>query len=130
MKQLRLNAFGAPHEVVTCEQTDDVGPPAAGEVLVALEACSINPADLLIIEGRYAVRPPLPALLGIEGAGRVLAVGEGVQGLAAGDLVLSLARANWIERICVPAAQVIRMPADLDPQQVGTYNQPFPKFSR
>ena len=119
MKQLQLTAFGPPHEVVTCVEVAEVGPPAAGEVLVELLACSINPADLLIIEGRYAVRPPLPATLGIEGAGRVLAVGEGVRGLVRGDLVLSLARANWVERICVPAEQVIRMPADVDVRQLG-----------
>ena len=45
-------------------------------------ACPLNPAELLIIEGKYASKPPLPARLGIEGAGRVLALGEAVPDLA------------------------------------------------
>ena len=119
MKQLQLQAFGVPDQVVACLEADEPPAPGDGEVLVEMLACSINPADLLIIEGRYASRPPLPAPLGIEGAGRVLALGAGVQDLVVGDTVLSLARANWLQRQCVPSAQLIPMPATVDVAQVG-----------
>lgn len=119
MKQAQLNGFGAPAEVVDCIEAPDCGRPGPGEVRVEIAFSAINPADLLIIEGRYATRPELPAALGIEGAGRVSAVGEGVTGLAPGQAVMSLARANWAEAVRLPAAQVIPVPAGADLRQVG-----------
>ena len=85
MKIAQLNAFGPPPEMVDCIEVAEPGPPAAGEVLIEMLAGPINPAELLIIEGKYASKPPLPARLGIEGAGRVLAVGGGVDHVAPGD---------------------------------------------
>jgi NADPH:quinone reductase-like Zn-dependent oxidoreductase len=55
----------------------DVGAPDANEVVVALEASPINQYDLLMIGGGYGYRPPLPAIVGTEGVGRVIAVGRG-----------------------------------------------------
>ena len=75
-------------------------------------ASAINPADLLMIEGRYPGPTP-PAALGIEGAGRIAALGPGVEGLAQGDHVMVLERANWAERMRVPAARVLRIPREL-----------------
>ena len=78
MKAIQMTGYGTPSEVCQCVEVDDVGEPGPGEVVIAIEAAAINPADLLIIEGKYASKPPLPAALGIEGAGRIAAVGEGV----------------------------------------------------
>jgi NADPH:quinone reductase-like Zn-dependent oxidoreductase len=119
MLRAHLRAFGIPRVVVECAEVADVGEPGPGEVVVDVLASPINPADLLIIEGRYASRPPLPAQLGIEGAGRIVALGSGVSGLAEGDLVLSLARANWAQRIKVPADDVIKAPAGVDMRQLA-----------
>ena len=87
--------------------------PGPGEAVVAIRAAAINPADLLIFEGRYPGPEDLPAFVGIEGAGEVLAVGEGVD-LAPGDHVLSLGRANWAEQVKAEAAQFIRIPKSLN----------------
>ena len=112
MKVIQFNAYGPPDQVCECVEVDDVGAPGDGEVVVEIMASVINPADLLMIEGRYPGPDPV-AQLGIEGAGRIAAVGAGVEGLAAGDKVISLERANWAERIRVPAGRVIKVPEDL-----------------
>jgi mitochondrial enoyl-[acyl-carrier protein] reductase / trans-2-enoyl-CoA reductase len=119
MKVAQLNAFGVPSQVVDCVEAEGPGAPGAGEVLIEMLACPINPAELLIIEGKYASRPPLPARLGIEGAGRVSAVGEAVTGLAPGDVVMSLGRANWAERLVLTAGQVVKAPAGTDVAQLS-----------
>jgi len=119
MKFAQLNAFDVPSQAVDCVEGKEPRAPEAGEVLVEMLACPINPAELLIIEGRYASKPPLPARLGIEGAGRVLALGEAVTGLAPGDLVMSLGRGNWAEKLVLKAAEVIKAPSDIDVAQLS-----------
>ena len=78
MKAVQFARHGVPHEVCDCVELDDVGAPEADEVVVEIEAAPINPADLLIIEGRYPGPETLPAGLGIEGVGRVTAADEPV----------------------------------------------------
>jgi NADPH:quinone reductase-like Zn-dependent oxidoreductase len=115
----QLNDFGTPSQVVDYIEGEEPGAPGTGEVLVEMLACPINPAELLIIEGKYASKPPLPARLGIEGAGRVLALGEAVTDLAPGDLVMSLGRANWAEKLVLKAGEVIKAPNDIDVAQLS-----------
>ncbi len=114
MKAIEYAEHGPAHAVCRCVEVDEPAAPGAGEVSVAVEAAAINPADLLIIEGRYPGPGTLPARQGIEGAGRVLAVGAGVSGPAPGDRVLLLSRGNWAERMTVPAEQAVKIPAELD----------------
>lgn len=64
--------------------------PKAGEVRIAVEAASLNFPDLLIVEGKYQVKPPLPFVPGAEYAGRVDAVGEGVKHLKPGMAVAAI----------------------------------------
>lgn len=119
MKLAQLNTFGIPSQVVDCIAGEETGAPDADEVTIEMLACPINPADLLIIEGKYASKPPLPAGLGIEGAGRVSAVGEAVTGLASGDIVMSLGRANWAEKLTLKSTEVIKAPDDIDVAQLS-----------
>ena len=119
MKVVEFNAFGAPHEVAAAIDVDEPGPPEAGEVVFDVEAFPINPADLLIIEGRYAAKPPLPARLGAECLGRISAVGSGVSHLAVGDRVVNLGRENWAQRKKVKAGDLIRVPDGADPLQLA-----------
>ena len=97
MRQIVLTGHGRPDQVVRCENVDDPADPTGNEVTVAIRAAAINPADLLIFEGRYPGPTELPAPVGIEGAGEVIAVGPDVDGLKVGDKVMSLGRANWAE---------------------------------
>lgn len=100
-------------------EVDDVGAPAQDEAVIDVLAFPINPADLLTVEGRYAVRPPLPARLGAECVGRVTALGRDVRGLAEGDLVIPLDRENWVQRKKVKGAQLVKVSANVDPLQLA-----------
>jgi NADPH:quinone reductase-like Zn-dependent oxidoreductase len=61
--------------------------PGLGEILIRVEACALNHLDVYARRGAQAVKVPLPHILGIEAAGEVVAVGEGVDRLQAGDRV-------------------------------------------
>ena len=61
--------------------------PGPGEVLVQIAATSVNPADYKLRQAGPPIAPALPAVLGCDAAGRVLAVGDGVEGFAPGDEV-------------------------------------------
>ena len=64
--------------------------PGAGEVLLEIQAASLNFPDLLIVQNKYQMKPPLPFVPGSEYAGVVRAVGEGVKGLQVGQSVACL----------------------------------------
>lgn len=119
MKIVEFASFGTPHEVAACVEAPDPKPCAEDEVIVEVEAFPINPADLLGISGKYAVRPPLPATPGAECVGRIVAVGAGVDELAVGDRVLPLSRENWVQRSKIKAAQALKMPAEADTLQLA-----------
>jgi trans-2-enoyl-CoA reductase len=119
MKTVRFSVFGVPHEVAQCVEVADVGAPDDDEVVIEIEAFPINPADLLTLEGRYAIRPPLPATLGAEGVGRIAALGKGVTGLALGDRVINLGRDNWTQKRRIKAAQAVKVPGDADVLQLA-----------
>ena len=119
MKSAQLSAIGPAEKTVRCIDVPDPGAPGAGEVLVDVVACSINPADILIIEGKYATKPTPPCALGIEGAGTVAAVGAGVTNLKVGDKVMSLGRTNWTQRIRDKAETFVRLPKEVDLAQAA-----------
>ena len=119
MKYVELTRFGIPWEVCRMVEGPPLGNPGPSEVNIKVEAGPINPAELLLIEGKYASRPPLPARLGIEGVGTITAVGEGVNELAMGDRVMSLGRTNWAEEIQVSSGAVVKVPKDADVQQLS-----------
>ena len=64
--------------------------PGAGEVLIEIQAASLNFPDLLIVQNKYQMKPPLPFVPGAEYAGVVRALGEGVKGLQVGQSVACL----------------------------------------
>lgn len=119
MKKIVIESLGSPEKQARCVEAPDPAAPRAGEVAVRMLAAPINPADLLQIEGRYGVRPSLPYTPGHEGVGRIAALGEGVQGLSVGDLVLPGVFGTWCERIVCKAALVTKLPADTDPLQAS-----------
>jgi NADPH:quinone reductase-like Zn-dependent oxidoreductase len=73
----------------------------------------INPADLLVIAGEFSMSLSLPAILGAEGVGEVVAIGEGVTGLACGDHAIPLTRGNWTSFRQLAAGSVLRVPPEL-----------------
>lgn len=100
---------------------------AQGQALVAVLAAPINPSDVLTLTGQYGMLPPLPAVGGSEGVGRVLELGPGTQGPAVGQTVLLPAGCGtWATHVVVPAARLIPLPNEADPKQLSmlTVNPP------
>ncbi len=85
--------------------------PGAGEVRVAIRAASLNFPDLLIVQNKYQMKPPLPFVPGSEYAGVVEAVGEGVVHLKPGDAVAAFGgTGGFATHACVNAALVLPLP--------------------
>ncbi len=119
MKIVQFSRFGPPEQVAECIEVDDPPAPGADEVTLDVLAFPINPADTLMIEGRYAVRPALPSRVGAECIARVSAVGGAVANLRTGDLVIPLDRDNWVQRKLAKADRVMKVPAGVDPLQLA-----------
>jgi NADPH:quinone reductase-like Zn-dependent oxidoreductase len=112
MQAIQIEAFGNPAEVLKVVEVPEVGAPAEGEVVIALEASPINMSDLLMISGRYGHRPKLPSVMGTEGVGRIVAVGAGVKHLKLGDRTLVPYPAPaWAERIRADATRLRPLPS-------------------
>ncbi len=85
--------------------------PGPGEVLVDMRAADVNFPDLLVVEGNYQIKPPLPFAPGKGGAGVVAAVGAEVSDFAAGDRVSLLVEyGTFAEKLAAPAANCFRLP--------------------
>src|SRR5213594_4414766 len=94
--------------------------PAPDEVLVKMYAAPINPADLNQIEGKYPVRPELPATPGFEGAGTVVESGAGVNGLTTGALVILPHNVGtWRDAVAVKAEELVVVPEGIEPVQAA-----------
>jgi len=94
--------------------------PAADEAVVKMRAAPINPADLNQIEGKYPVRPALPATAGFEGAGVVVELGADVKGLTSGALVILPHNVGtWRDAVAVKAEDLIVVPDGIEPVQAA-----------
>jgi NADPH:quinone reductase len=117
----RRNFLETPMHAWLCETLDGIGAmhwqtlpmpePKAGEVRIAVHAASLNFPDLLIVEGKYQIKPPLPFVPGSEYAGVVDAVGEGVKHLKVGQAVAAIAGTGGFgTHACVDASRVLPLP--------------------
>lgn len=121
MLQLRIEEFGSPADVVRLEYAES---PTAGphELVVAMEAAAVNPADLLLVRGYYGHRPALPALVGSEGVGRVIAAGPGADPARIGERVMilpALRCGTWQDEVAVAEADAITVDGDADALQLA-----------
>ena len=108
---IRMNATGGP-EVLTWEDVQ-LGAPAIGEVHVRHNAVGVNYIDVYHRTGAYPLS--LPSGLGVEGAGVVVAVGDGVTGFKAGDRIAYAGGppGAYAEERFVPAARVLKLPDNI-----------------
>ena len=117
MKAQVVNEFGRIEGL----SYEDIEPPVPGpgEVLIGVEVVGLNFPDLLMIQGIYQYRPRLPFVAGAEAAGRVLAVGEGVDHVAAGDRVMgfNLLSGAMAEQFVVSAGKVFALPDGVTMEQ-------------
>ena len=94
--------------------------PAADEVVVQMRAAPLNPADINAIEGKYPVRPQLPATPGMEGAGVVVEAGSEARGVRVGDqVILPHNFGTWREACAVKAEKLVVAPAEIEPVQAA-----------
>jgi trans-2-enoyl-CoA reductase len=94
--------------------------PDADEAVVRMRAAPINPADLNQIEGKYPVRPELPATPGFEGAGIVVELGADVKGLTSGTLVILPHNVGtWLDAVAVKAGELVVVPEGIEAVQAA-----------
>ncbi|WP_421791277.1 NADPH:quinone oxidoreductase family protein [Hyphobacterium sp.] len=100
----------APYQNLSVEEVEDpkAGP---GQVIVDIKAAGVNFPDILLVEGKYQMKPPLPFIPGGEVAGVVETVGEGVAGFKPGDRVVAATLLDgFAEKAAVAASQVAPIP--------------------
>lgn len=125
MKAIVISRFGGP-EVL--EWREVVMPaPGRGDVRVRVRATAVNRADLLQRMGTYPAPADAPAdIPGLEFAGEIDAVGDGVTGLAAGDRVMGLCGGGaYAEAVVVPARTVVAIPASLSFAEAAAVPEAF-----
>jgi NADPH:quinone reductase-like Zn-dependent oxidoreductase len=98
-----------------------------GQVLLELLAAPINPSDVLTLTGQYGILPPLPAIGGGEGVGRIVEHGPGVTAPEIGQTVLlPFGIGTWATHMVADAEGLVPLPNDVDPIQLSmiTVNPP------
>ena len=118
VKAIRIHRTGGP-DAMRWEDVE-VGAPGPGEVRIRHEAVGLNYIDVYFRTGLYPA-PSLPFSPGMEGAGVVEAVGEGVDALAVGDRIAYAAPpvGSYAEERLMPADKVVKVPAGIDSRQAA-----------
>ena len=126
---VRFHEFGGP-EVLRIETV--AGPkPGRDEVQIRVKALGLNRAEALLRTGTYIETPTLPSGLGLEAAGLVAAVGEGVDGFAPGDavsIVPPISMVRWPaygELATFPAGLIVKHPPSLSWEAAAAVWMPY-----
>jgi NADPH2:quinone reductase len=113
MRHIATTGAGGPEVMVLA--TGPVPVPAADELLVAVHAAGVNRPDVAQRRGAYPPPPGASPIIGLEAAGVVVAMGEGVTGWRVGDAVCALTNGGaYAEYVAVPAAQALPPPKGYD----------------
>lgn len=125
MKAIQVESFGAPEVLQLAELPDPQ--PAAGQVLVRIRAAGVNPVDTYIRAGTYARKPALPYTPGLDGAGTVERLGEGVSGLVVGQrvYVAGSISGTYAELALCSAGQVHPLPETVSFAQGAALGTPY-----
>jgi putative PIG3 family NAD(P)H quinone oxidoreductase len=120
MKAIRIDG---DRLVWTDAPDPEIGP---GLVRIAIQATAINRADLVQRSGNYPPPPGASDIMGLECAGEVVEVGEGVARVRPGDRVCALlAGGGYAEQVVVPAGQVLSVPAGFDAVRAAAIPEVF-----
>jgi NADPH:quinone reductase len=113
MKAVVMNGTGGREMLEHVERPDPVTGP--GQALVDIAFAGVNFMDIGVRQGMAWTDTPNPKVLGVEGVGRVVAVGDGVEGIAPGQRVAWVyAPGSYAERIAIPAASLVPVPDAID----------------
>ena len=103
MKAVRVHELGNRGALRVDDVPDPL--PGPGEVVLDLATASVNFPDVLMLDGKYQIRPKLPFILGKDGAGTISAVGDGVEDLKQGDRALFYVHYGaFAEKVAMPAS--------------------------
>ena len=109
-----FTTYGGPEGQQLTER--EAPTPRAGEIAIEVRAAGVNPADVKRREGAFGTRGRLPAAMGLEAAGVVTAVGEGVEDFAIGDEVLGAPARGlgaFAEHTVLDASATVAKPAEI-----------------
>jgi NADPH2:quinone reductase len=123
MRAWQIHQLGEPHDALRLAEIPDPAP-GPGQVLVRVLGAAANFPDVLMCQGSYQVRPPLPFTPGVELCGEVVAVGSGVTGVAVGDRVIgspALPSGAFAELALMDAATVLPAPEGLDDAEAAAF---------
>jgi NADPH:quinone reductase len=113
MKAILCSQYCGPDDLVLADVPDPVA--EAGQAVIAIKSAALNFFDLLMIQGKYQIKPPFPFSPAAEVAGVIDSVGAGVTGLKAGDRVVASCGHNGArEKIALPANTIVKIPDNLD----------------
>ena len=125
MKAIRVHEFGGP-EVLKLEEVPNPSAPP-GQILIGVKAAGVNPVDTYIRAGTYVFKPSLPYTPGMDAAGVVEAVGQGVTRVKEGDRVYvagTLTGSYAAKTVCAET-QVHHLPAKISFNQGAGVNVPY-----
>ncbi|MEO7038984.1 MAG: NADPH:quinone oxidoreductase family protein [Candidatus Elarobacter sp.] len=108
MQAIVCRAYGPPKDLVVAEVPEPVAGP--GQIVIEVHAAGVNFPDVLLVQGLYQVKPPLPFSPGVEAAGVVLAAGEGVREPRVGQRVVAPVMGGFAQRAVAQAATAIALP--------------------
>jgi hypothetical protein len=113
MKAIVMNGTGGREMLEYVERPDPVAGP--GQALVEIAFAGVNFMDIGVRQGTVWNEMPNPKILGVEGVGRVVAAGDGVEGLAPGQRVAWVyVPGSYAERIAIPATSLVPVPDAID----------------
>ena len=117
MYRVQFDEIGKASEQVYLKKVDSINAINENEVLIEVICFPINPADILLVEGKYANKPKLPSLMGAECIAKVKKIGNNIRKFKLGDIVLPLVRDNWVEEKIVTENEIIKLPDNIDVEQ-------------
>lgn len=118
MRALLCEKLGEPSVSLAVREVDDPRP-AAGQVVVDVRAAGVNFPDLLVVQGLYQLKPPLPFSPGGEIGGVVRELGSAAKGVAVGQRVMAFTGfGGFAERIVLAPSQCVVMPDEM-PFEIG-----------
>ena len=121
MRAILCKAWGKPEDLVLEDIAE--APVGSGEIRIGVQACGLNFADTLMIQGLYQVKPPFPFSPGLEAAGEVLEVGAGVKHLKVGDRVAALCgHGGFAEQVVVPAQVALPIPDNMPYETAAAFS--------
>jgi NADPH2:quinone reductase len=123
MRAWQVHGLGDPRDVLRLDQIPDPEP-GPGQVLVRVRGAAANFPDVLMCQGSYQVRPPLPFTPGIELCGEVVSLGAGVTGFTAGDRIIgtpALPSGAYAELALMNADTAFPAPDGLDDAEAAAF---------